>query len=252
MNTMSNTNMSNSNGMVLPGVSVLVDSGSGGLALLAGDLGLHRDTDLTGSGLADLTRHGVALLPRDRDAHLPGDLAGILDRPLLALPLSVGMALGTSGVPMVTTISSSSRPLAMSNSNNSTTINTTMSTRDDVRVMTNNTRAVVNLLGDLVPLLSHNILALLHIGGVHNGVMLGVADLVMFSVAGSLYMSVIQSLTVGVIDSKAVSTVAIGFSANGSTMVSNSATSRGQSSSREEEGEVHHGDWRENVFPPVR
>merc|ERR1719228_2279428 len=152
MNTMSNTNMSNSNGMVLPGVSVLVDSGSGGLALLAGDLGLHRDTDLTGSGLADLTRHGVALLPRDRDAHLPGDLAGILDRPLLALPLSVGMALGTSGVTMVTTISSSSLPLAnMSN-------NTTMSTMDNVRVMTNNTRAVVNLLGDLVTLLSHNIL----------------------------------------------------------------------------------------------
>ena len=116
------------------------------IAHLARDSDLHRDTHLMGCGLADLTRHRVALLPGDRVAHLPGDLAGILDRPLVALPLSVGMALGTSGVTMVTTISSSSRPLAMSNSNNSTTINATMSTRDNVRVMANNTRAVVNLL----------------------------------------------------------------------------------------------------------
>merc|ERR1719228_798701 len=180
--------------------------------------------------------HRVALLPRDRDAHLPGDLAGILDRPLVALPLSVGMALGTSGVTMVTTISSGSLPLAnMSN-------NTTMSTMDNVRVMSNNTRAVVNLLGDLVTLLSHNILALFHIGGVHNGVMfgvagllmdsvadlimLGVANLVMFSVAGSVCGRVIHSLA------PSLSTVTL------ATMVSNSTTSRGQGSSGEEEGEV--------------
>merc|ERR1719228_1354239 len=70
-------------------------------------------------------------------------------------------------------------------------------------------------------------------------IMLGVANLVMFSVAGCVCGRVIHSVA------PRLSTVTL------ATMVSNSATSRGQGSSGEEEGEVHHGDWRENVFPPV-
>ena len=53
----------------------------------------------------------------------------------------------------------------------------------DLGVVSNNAGAVVNLLRHLVALLGNNVLALLHMGGVHNSVKLGVADLVVLSVA---------------------------------------------------------------------
>merc|ERR1719232_60246 len=43
--------------------------------------------------------------------------------------------------------------------------------------MTNNSGAVVNLLGDLLTVLGHDVLALLDVGGVHDGVVLLVAHL---------------------------------------------------------------------------
>ena len=56
-------------------------------------------TDL--NGLTDLPGNRVALLPGDGVADLPGDLTGVLDGPLVALPLSVGMTLGSGRVPSV-------------------------------------------------------------------------------------------------------------------------------------------------------
>ena len=47
-----------------------------------------------------------------------------------------------------------------------------MTSVDNLGVMTNNSRAVVNLLGDGVAVLGHDVLALLDVGGVHDGVVL--------------------------------------------------------------------------------
>ena len=130
----------------------------------------HRDANLTGSWDTDL--------PRDRVAGLPGDLPGVLDRPLLALPLGVGVALGSSGVAVMSSVAGVSLPLAVAVSS--------VATRVHLGVVANHTRAVVDLLGHLVALLSHNILAVLNISGVHHSVVLGVARLVVLGVAGGV------------------------------------------------------------------
>merc|ERR1712090_85914 len=101
--------------------------------------------------------HGPWDLDGDRDTDLLGDLPGVLDR-----------------------------PLAMS-------ISSTMSSMDNMRVMADDTGAVVNLLVDLVALLGHNILALLDVGGVHNSVVLGVTLSVLLSVAGGVCGRVVDS-----------------------------------------------------------
>merc|ERR1719323_2443671 len=52
-----------------------------------------------------------------------------------------------------------------------------MSVSDNLRVMTNNSGAVVNLLGHGVTVLGDDVLALLDVGGVHDGVVLLVTHL---------------------------------------------------------------------------
>merc|ERR550519_2821129 len=51
-----------------------------------------------------------------------------------------------------------------------------MTSVDQLAVMTNNTRGVVDALAHLVALLGDDVLAVLDIGGVHDSVVLGVAD----------------------------------------------------------------------------
>merc|ERR1712058_132371 len=164
--------------MVPASEAPLADTSCGGVTLLARNLDCDGNTDLPGDR--------VALLPGNRDTDLPRDLPGILDRPLVALPLSGGMALGPSSVALDTSVATSSLPFHMAIASNN-------STRNHLGVVSHDTRAVVNLLGDLVALLGHNILALLDVGRVHNGVELGVAGLVMLSVAGSVRGRVIDS-----------------------------------------------------------
>merc|ERR1719234_603648 len=127
------------------------------------------------SGHSDLD--GDTDLSRNRVANLSGDLTRVLDWPLLALPLSVGVALGSSGV-AVMSVAGLGLPLAVAVS--------CVATRVHLRVVPDHTRAVVHFLGHLVALLSHNILAVLHIGGVHHSVVLGVAGLVVLGVAGGV------------------------------------------------------------------
>merc|ERR1712002_933453 len=220
------------------------------MADLAGNPHLHRNTDLAGDGDTDL--------PGNRDTDLSRDLPGILDRPLVALPLSGGMALGPSSVALDTSIATSSLPLHMAIASNN-------STRNHLGVVTHDTRAVVNLLGDLVALLGHNILALLDVGRVHDGVELGVAGLlgdgvahlvmlrvaglVMLSVAGGLCVGVVQGLAVRVANSKLISTVSLRsqdlVSSNNTTHKAtrdnpNTSGSRGQAGGRQEQRKVHH------------
>jgi len=133
--------------------------------------------------------NSVVLSVTDR----PGHLARVLDGSLLALPLSSGLALGAAGVavrsiggvsigisfslglgislslPLAITVSSVSSMAC--NSSNS------MASSDQLAVMSNNSGAGLNPLAHLVALLSHNILAVLHIRGVHDSVVLLVADL---------------------------------------------------------------------------
>jgi len=127
-------------------------------------------------------------------ADLSGDLVLSMDRPLLALPLGLGMALGRRGVTMTTmtmTMSSisfsfsisfsSSFPLAMMDTMASiasmTNTVASMTTMVNLGGVSNNTGAVVNPLRDLVAFLGHHILAFLNVGGVHLGVILSVANL---------------------------------------------------------------------------
>ena len=103
----------------------------------------------------------VALLPglgvTDRPGDLPLDVLGHL----VALPLHVLLADGGGSI-----ASGLSLSLAVS-----------VTVSDHVGVMTNNSGAVVNLLGDRVAVLGDDVLALLDVGGVHNHVVLLVADL---------------------------------------------------------------------------
>merc|ERR1719481_1366350 len=159
------------------------------MADLPGDPDLDRDTDLPGHRDADLVRDG--------DADWPGNLPGVLDGTLVALPLSVSVALGSAGVSMDTSVAGISLPLAMvSNSY-------TVSTGDHMGVVTHDTGAVVNLLGDLVALLRHDVLALLDMGRVHNSVILLVALLGVLCVAGLVMLSVAGSVSRRVVHCRA-------------------------------------------------
>merc|ERR1712098_617327 len=146
------------------------------MADLPGDPDLDRDTDLPGHRDTDLPGHRDTALVRDGDADWPGNLPGVLDGTLVALPLSVSVALGSAGVSMDTSVAGISLPLAM----------VSVSTGDHMGVVTHDTGAVVNLLGDLVALLRHDVLALLDMGRVHNSVILLVALLGVLCVAGGL------------------------------------------------------------------
>ena len=96
---------------------------------------------------------GDAHLPGDWLADLPGDLEGVVDGPLLALPLCAGVALGSAGMQ----VASLRLPLAVV----------------DLGVAADHSRGVLDMLGNMVALLRHDILAVLHVGGLHHGVVLG-------------------------------------------------------------------------------
>jgi len=61
-----------------------------------------------------------------------------------------------------------------------------VSMRNNLGVMTNNCRAVMDLLRGFLAVLSHNILALLNIGCVNNNIILLMASLVIVSLARSV------------------------------------------------------------------
>ena len=79
----------------------------------------------------------------------------------------------------------------------------TVSTGDHMGVVTHDTGAVVNLLGDLVALLRHDVLALLDMGRVHNSVILLVALLGVLCVAGLVMLSVAGSVSRRVVHCRA-------------------------------------------------
>ena len=95
--------------------------------------------------------------------HLPGHLSGVLNRPLLTLPFSPGLALGSTGVAMrgmpIGRISLSiSFGLRLSVSLSLAITMASITSRDELAVVTDHTRAVMDPLVDLVALLSHDVL----------------------------------------------------------------------------------------------
>merc|ERR1719228_2982791 len=61
-----------------------------------------------------------------------------------------------------------------------------MSMRNNLRVMTNNSRTVVDLLRCFLAVLGDNVLTLLHISSVHHNIILLMASLVIVGLAGSV------------------------------------------------------------------
>ena len=108
---------------------------------------------------------GVALLPL------------VLDWLLVALLVRLAEALEV--VVRSVPISRLGLPLDMAHRMTSTSVTTV----DDLRVMTNNSGAVVHLLAGLLAVLGHDVLALLDVGRVHHHVILLMALLVVHIVA---------------------------------------------------------------------
>jgi len=112
------------------------------------------------SGYLDLNR--VALFPCYGDTDLSGNLVGALDRLLVALSVLLGMALGSTGV----SVSWFSFGVCF------TLLVPTMSTMtvsNNLGVVTNNSRAVVDLGGSSVALSGEGFFTLLNVGSINNG-----------------------------------------------------------------------------------
>ena len=160
-----------------------------------------------GVGLGALGGEGVLTLldiggVHNSLAHGPGDLAGVLLGDLVALLLHMLLALGARAVSVVTSLGISlslSLSLAM------------MSVSNNLGVVTNDSGAVVNLLGDGVAVLGDDVLALLDVGGVHDGVILLMADLplVLDGLLVALLVGLAEALEIVVF---AVSRVSLGLS----------------------------------------
>merc|ERR1719209_1542950 len=119
-------------------------------------------------------------------ADRPGHLARVLDGSLLALPFGFGMALRAAGVAVGSIGSISigigisfglgiSLPLSITVS--SMAYMTSMTSRDDLAVMSNNFGVRKNALAHLVAHLSDDILAVLDVGGVNDHIILLVTNL---------------------------------------------------------------------------
>ena len=80
-------------------------------------------------------------------------------------------------------------------------ITSMMASMDDLRVMTNNSRAVVDLLVSLTAVLGDNVNTFLNVGGVHNYIILLMADLFMIGVTLLGVGNVIDNMTLGLIAS---------------------------------------------------
>ena len=146
-------------------------------------------TGVAEGGLGPVGVGGAAHLVGDLDgdllAHGPGHLPGVLVRHLLALSVHLLLALGGAGVALAIAGLSLCLPLAVS-----------VTMRDNLGVVTNNSGAVVNLLGDGVAVLGHDVLALLGVGGVHDGVVLLVTLLVILDIVLGVTMLLVVSVLI--------------------------------------------------------
>jgi len=148
----------------------VVSNNSGvGLNALAHLVALLSDDILAVLDVGGVDNHVILLV-----TNLPGHLSGVLNRPLLALPFGPGMALGSTGVSMrAMSIGRISLGISFSLGLSvclplSITISsiTSVASGDQLAVMTDHTRGVVDPLVHLVTLLGDDVLAVFDVGGV--------------------------------------------------------------------------------------
>jgi len=72
-----------------------------------------------------------------------------------------------------------------------------MTVSNNLGVVTDNGRAVVNLLGGFVAMLSHNILAFFDVGCINNNIIFFMTFLIIVSLTGGVKFDVIGSMTLG-------------------------------------------------------
>ena len=177
---------------------------------------------LGGEGLLALLNVGGV---HDGLAHGPGHLALVLLGDLVALSVHLLLALGAAGVASIAGLS-----LGLS-----LAVSVTM--RDDLGVVTNNSRALVNLLRDGVAMLGDDVLALLNVGGVHDGVILLVTHLplVLDRLLVALLVGLAEALEVVVF---AVARISLGLS------LGHSSQAGSHNSEDDDGGSEHlHGVW---------
>jgi len=107
--------------------------------------------------------------------------------------LLVGLAEALKVVVVVLSISGLSFSLSF------TLVVSAVSMRNNLRIMTNNSRAVVDLLRGFLAVLSHNILALLNISGVHNNIVFLMASLVIISLARGVKLDVVGGVALALL-----------------------------------------------------
>jgi len=148
----------------------VVSNNSGvGLNALAHLVALLSDNILAVLDVGGVDNHVILLV-----TNLPGHLSGVLNRPLLALPFGPGMALGSTGVSMrAMSIGRISLGISFSLGLSiclplSITISsiTSVASGDQLAVMTDHIRALVDPLVHLVTLLGDDVLAVFDVGGV--------------------------------------------------------------------------------------
>ena len=135
------------------------------ISVSLGNLGpgnIRLSTDLIGDLDGNLLADRLGNLLANRSGNLPGVLLG----DLLALLLNMLLALRSAGVSI-----SRSTSISLSLSLSILAIST-ISSGNDLGVVSNHSAGVVHLLLGLLAVLGHNVLALLNVGGVHDGVIL--------------------------------------------------------------------------------
>ena len=141
-----------------------------------------------GPGNIGLAAHFIGDLDGDLLAHGSGDLPGVLLGNLAALLLHVLLALGAAGV---------SRSISGLGISLSLSLAISVSMADDLGVVTDDSAGAVDLLVSLLAVLCDNVLALLNVGGVHDGVILLVALLVVLGgVLGGAVLLVVAIVVV--------------------------------------------------------
>ena len=100
-------------------------------------------------------------------AHLAGNLARVLFGGLVALPVLLVMALGSSGVALARFSFGFSLSLTLANAISTIT---NVSTGDNLGVMTNNRGATVHLLRSFLTMSGDDVLTLLNISSIYNNI----------------------------------------------------------------------------------
>jgi len=213
-------------------LSLAVMSVSNNLGVVTNNSGAV--VNLLGDGVAVLGDDVLALLDvggvDDGVVLLVADLPLVLDGPLVALLVGLAEALEV----VVGGVSVSGLGLGIG-----VPLGVSVTSVDELRVVTNNSGAVVDLLAGLAAVLGHDVGALLDVGGVHNNVILLMTDVLVVCLALLVVDGVVDDVALDIVP------LAVTMTTMAVTTVRGISHGGGQGGSGEEEGgtdSVHHDD----------